>query len=436
MKKRISSLIVIIAFLILCMPLITHAEIISSGTCGANEEKDRLTWELDNEGILTISGTGNMKDYYHDYNYSKSPWQNDLKIQSVIIEEGVKNISAKAFSGCSLLTSVTISDSVTSIGFGAFDGTAYQQDVTNWDNGVLYISNYLIATNPDEIPNNYIIKEGTKVVAKYAFSQLFEDFNFTSISIPSSMLLESLEYMFDSNKIPDTLSRIDIDSQEVPYGFASGCTNIARVNIGSNVQSIGKSAFEGCTNLRFLTMAEGVKTISQNAFSGCSSLSELTIPSSVKTISQNAFSGCYKIKEVIIPSTVTSIIGDGVFSKSTILCGCRGSAAEEYAANYGYEFHVIDEDSYITSSTAKRSNGVIVLNTDINQDISKKLLHIALYNAEGVLLDYMMIPTTKSNNNAYVVFKDNPNASYAKVFVWNSAVSMKPEANAEKVLIQ
>ena len=130
-----------------------------------------------------------------------------------------------------MLTSVTISDSVTSIGFGAFDGTAYQQDVTNWDNGVLYISNYLIATNPDEIPNNYIIKEGTKVVAKYAFSQLFEDFNFTSISIPSSMLLESLEYMFDSNKIPDTLSRIDIDSQEVPYGFASGCTNIARVNI-------------------------------------------------------------------------------------------------------------------------------------------------------------------------------------------------------------
>ncbi|MBR7188641.1 MAG: hypothetical protein IKD53_08810, partial [Clostridia bacterium] len=64
----------------------------SSGTCGAN-----LTWVLDDEGTLTISGTGAMTNYS-----SWSPW--GTGVQACVIEEGVTSIGNYAFRNCSNLT--------------------------------------------------------------------------------------------------------------------------------------------------------------------------------------------------------------------------------------------------------------------------------------------------------------------------------------------
>ena len=82
-----------------------------SGTCG-----DNLTWTL-KDGILTISGKGDMTDY----SYSNSPWYiYKDSITNVVIEDGVTSIGERAFYGCYYITTVTISDSVTSIGDIAF----------------------------------------------------------------------------------------------------------------------------------------------------------------------------------------------------------------------------------------------------------------------------------------------------------------------------
>lgn len=72
----------------------------ASGTCGEN-----LSWTLDEEGTLTISGTGAMADY--DCEENLAPWA-DYKIITVVIESGVTTIGAYAFDRCSELTSVTI----------------------------------------------------------------------------------------------------------------------------------------------------------------------------------------------------------------------------------------------------------------------------------------------------------------------------------------
>ena len=81
--------------------------------------EDNLTWKLDADGTLTISGTGAMKNY--NSNYNPSPACGNSSVKKVVIEDGVTSIGYNAFYGCSTLTGITIPDSVTSIG-----GTAFQ----------------------------------------------------------------------------------------------------------------------------------------------------------------------------------------------------------------------------------------------------------------------------------------------------------------------
>ena len=79
-----------------------------------------LTWKLDADGTLTISGTGTMKDY--DYNNNPSPAnQKKGSVKKVVIKDGVTSIGNFAFYNCKSLTSITIPDSVTSIELAAFN---------------------------------------------------------------------------------------------------------------------------------------------------------------------------------------------------------------------------------------------------------------------------------------------------------------------------
>ncbi|MBF1433415.1 MAG: leucine-rich repeat domain-containing protein [Prevotella nanceiensis] len=105
----------------LLVSLSAYAE--KSGTCGAN-----LQWKLTDEGVLTITGTGEMQDW----NRSKpSPWHADKSVKQVIIGNGVTTIGSSAFSDCDSLTSVTIPNSVTTIGYYAFSGCKNVKQITS-----------------------------------------------------------------------------------------------------------------------------------------------------------------------------------------------------------------------------------------------------------------------------------------------------------------
>ena len=116
MKRSIKRMLALALCLVLCAGLLPGtaraAEIVDSGTCGEN-----LTWVLDSEGTLTISGTGEMEDYYLPGHGKDSPWyvHHDM-LQAVMIQDGVTSVGDCAFYNCSSLTSVSISDSVTSLG--------------------------------------------------------------------------------------------------------------------------------------------------------------------------------------------------------------------------------------------------------------------------------------------------------------------------------
>lgn len=96
----------------------------NSGNCGGEgDDGDNLKWKLDDEGTLTISGTGKMSNY--DYIGYPAKWTSKSKkdtIKKVVIEDGVTNIGECAFYECSNITEIDIPDSVTDIGMYAFYG--------------------------------------------------------------------------------------------------------------------------------------------------------------------------------------------------------------------------------------------------------------------------------------------------------------------------
>lgn len=106
MKRKLWSAVLTLCMVMsicVCVPVTVSAE--TSGTCGEN-----LTWVLDDEGTLTISGTGEMNSH---------PWDEE-SVRKAVIENGVTSIGYEAFYNCSSLTEITLPDSVTSIGDYAF----------------------------------------------------------------------------------------------------------------------------------------------------------------------------------------------------------------------------------------------------------------------------------------------------------------------------
>ena len=103
--KRIFAALLCLCLLLALLPVSAlGAEIVASGTCGANG--DNLTWTLDSEGTLTISGTGEMEDSDSSTGVSWADYKE--QVITVILENGVTSIGQYAFSACIGLTNVTI----------------------------------------------------------------------------------------------------------------------------------------------------------------------------------------------------------------------------------------------------------------------------------------------------------------------------------------
>ena len=204
--------------------------------------EDNLTWTLDADGTLNISGMGAMKDYGYDSN--RNPVYKNSNVKKVVIEDGVTSIGESAFFYCSSLTSITIPDSVTSIGDYAF----------------FNCSSLTSITIPDSVTS---IGES----AFYGCSSL------TSITIPDSVT--------------------SIGNSAFSY-----CSRLTSIMIPDSVTSIGDYAFRNCSSLTSITIPNSVTSIGNNTFRLCKSLTIITIPDSVTSIGESAFDNCKNLKTI------------------------------------------------------------------------------------------------------------------------------------------
>ena len=313
-------------------PKAAAATIVDSGNCGNN-----VTYTLDSDGLLTISGTGKMKDY--TFNIS-SPWEK-TKVNSVVILDGVASIGNYAFYNCSGLISITIPNSVTSIGEYAFSYCTGLTSITIPDS-VTSIGNYAFSwcssLTSITIPGS---------VTSIGYGAFYGCSSLTNITIPDSVTSIGRGAFFyctglTNMTIPDSVTSIGEDAfyrvpnivylgnlSEAPWGaralngyiedgivyedssktklLACLSSREGTFAIPDSVTSIGDSAFFKCSSLTSITIPFGVTSIGYEAFYECSSLTSITIPNSVTSIGERAFYECSSLTSITIPGSVTSI---------------------------------------------------------------------------------------------------------------------------------
>ena len=280
--------------------------ILASGTCG-----DHLTWVLDEDFVLTISGSGAMTNWKSTNDIPWFTYGHDIK--AITIEEGVTSIGQSAFIEFIGITSVEIPNSVTSIERGAFNG----------------------CRNLTTVKIGY----GVTSIGAYAF---FCCSNLTSVTMGNSVT--QINYMAFMNcnslinlEVPSSVTTIGDRAfytvlNVIYHGTATGspwgarCINgyvddifvyqdstktdlmaclpsvTGHVTIPTTVTSIGLNAFYGCQGISSITIPATVTSIKGEAFFGCTSLTEVTIPNSVNDIGRLVFRGCTGLTAVNVVS--------------------------------------------------------------------------------------------------------------------------------------
>lgn len=288
MKKKILSIILVLSMLCAFMPVIAIAE--TSGTCG-----DNVIWTLDDNGTLTISGTGDMKDYTFS-----SPFSNNSNIKSVIIENGITSIGDYAFNGCSGITNVEIPDSVTSIGSCAFSACSGLTNIT-LGNGLTSVGEHAFSgcNNLDSV---YI----TDLVA-YLNINFHNDSN--EWAVDSNPMYYAKKLYLNNQRITGTLI-IPSGVNQIPHNAFKGCDSITSITIPDSVTSIGNHAFYKCTGLTNVTIPDNVTSIGRYAFGCCENLTTVKLPESLTFIGGYAFGFCFVLNNLTIPYNVKTVEHD------------------------------------------------------------------------------------------------------------------------------
>ena len=279
----------------------------SSGNCG--DSGSNVTWSLDDDGTLTISGSGKIEDCRSDID---QPWySNRSDITSVVIEPGVTSIGSQAFYECSNLTSITIPSGLTSIGEQAFGNCTGLTSITI-PSGFISIGDYAFwnCTGLTSIT----IQNGVTSIGTGAF---WNCTGLTSITIPSSVTSIGVNVFYGCSGLTD----ITVDSSNPSFCSESGVlfnkdkTTLIYYPLGKTgsytipdgVTAIGDYAFYYCSGLTSVTIPSSVTSIGESAFRHCTGLTSITIPNSVTSIVNLAFWDCDSLTIVYIPSGVNFV---------------------------------------------------------------------------------------------------------------------------------
>ena len=315
MKTKIKCLTSVFLTITMLLSIIVVVPI----TVNASED-DELTYgdfqyKIEDDNSCTIT----------DYDGMAS----SLSIPSAINGHTVKQIDTGALSDNRIITSVTIPNGVTTIGFSAFNGCIKLEKIkfssnldtvcenafnnTKWfnnqSNGLVYVGKVAYKYKGDMPRNTKItVKSDTVSISESAFKDCA---NLTAILIPSSV------------------KHID------KYAFYN-CQGLTKLNFNDGIERIENDAFGSCEKLTSVNFSETLKSIGAFAFVECKKLSEITIPQSVASVGEYAFSGCENLASVTVSDDLP-YVGGRAFEKTKWLNSQPDGVVYIGKSAYGYK---------------------------------------------------------------------------------------------------
>lgn len=379
MRNRVLLWMFLLSIFIFGLPMAASAAVIDSGTYGD------VYWTVDDSGVLTISGNGEMG------RENVPPWQrHKLRIRTIRVEEGVTNTTSAAFSlmsnvtqlylpstlkviesgsfsschglteivipegvetiqsnafhSCINVTSVKIADSVTWVGDSAFPYGASLQSIYIGANANVSSRAFLYCRKISQI----------QVSPANPYHKVDADGNL--VSKDGKTFLLYLKSRVGPYVISDSITRIESSAFEnaeglthvvVPASVTSmgedvfhDCDQLASVDWNPSMTVIPKGAFSLCRKLSNFTIPDNITEIQNYAFYYCESMTGYTIPASVTTIGRGAFAYNYGVQELFVPPQVKSIGNDAFYEMN--VSGYRDTVVHKRPVEHGGKLRIIE----------------------------------------------------------------------------------------------
>lgn len=438
MKKKILKVTIILSLLLLTLiPLSVNAA--TSGTCG-----DNLTWVLDSNGTLTISGTGAMFDWS---NGRATPWSNfgsnDSKIKKVIISDGITTIGNSAFENFRNLETITLNDDIESIGNYAFNNCYglkmgrldLPYSLTSIGNSAFFGCNISIINVPNTV--TYI---GTNA---FAYSENLEELRMQSNTYYSSLngnlyngnQTKLIQYLEDDTTftIPNSVTTIG------EWAFYNYNDSLTTITIPETVTKIESSAFYKCSQLKEViyggTKAQWDKiTISYSN----TPLTNANITYKTETVNLtynlNGGEGETEITEIDENSTITITAVSPTKDGYTFLGWSISSTAKtpEYKANDSITVGTEDITLYavwkkIIYTKTQVLNGIFLV-TPTGAENGNRII-FACYNGDKMVYVNPYIYAGETT----IPFTTTETYDKVKVMVWENLETCVPLCEAEEV---
>ena len=321
MKKRLLAILLCVSMVASLLTVGAMADDESeqitpaSGTCG-----DNLTWELDESGTLTISGTGRMADYDQYFSDENTPpWATETDewgghfnkdITKVILEEGVTYIGSWAFDGCGYIEEVIFPSTLKSIGDGAFYNKPGLTEL-NLPSGLESVGSYaFFATwGIEEI----VLPDGLKHIGEAAFGGGME---LTKIIVPESVTEVGLGAFGGLETAGPIGSGCELEfgwTTSIPDNAFGGSgadnsqySNFTSITLPNTITSIGDEAFRASQDLKHIKIPDSVKSIGDSAF-WWSGIESVELPDGLESLGSGAFYNCEYLQSIDLPDSLSRI---------------------------------------------------------------------------------------------------------------------------------
>ena len=260
--RKVLAIIMVVA---MCFSMFSHTAFASATTIAEGTAGESVTWVLTDDGVLTISGTGEMNTEWYS-----PPWEEySESITEVVVEEGITKISDSAFCYAENLVTVSISSTVTYVTGYTFDSCDMLEEINVAEENTAYKS-----------VDGILFTEDEKTLVMYPANK-----NCDKYTIPSSVTTIG-EMAFESNQgintviIPDTVTVMEISA------FTDSA--ISTIIVGNGIDTIPRSCFS-YSGTDSIILSDSVKTINYAAF-WSSRLETLIIGSGVESIDKDILS--------------------------------------------------------------------------------------------------------------------------------------------------